>query len=77
MLLGVILSNSYGHEVYSIAMNSVSARIMITIAASKNMDVMAGDIGNVYLNANTKENIYTCAGAEVDLVGVMAEVDLL
>ena len=38
---------------------------------------MKGDIGNVYLNANTKENIYTRAGANFELVGIMDEGTIL
>ena len=43
------------------------------IDAAKGLKVMTGDIGNVYLNENTEENICTHAGAEFELVGIMAE----
>ena len=36
-----------------------------------------GDIGNAYLDANTEENIYTGAGTEFEVVGIMAEWTLL
>ena len=36
----------------------------MTIADANNLDVMTSDIGNAYINANTQENIYTCAGAK-------------
>ena len=36
-----------------------------------------GDIGNAYLNDNTEVNIYTLAGAEFELVGIMSEETLL
>ena len=49
----------------------------MTIAASNNLDVMTGDIGNAYLNVNTQENIYTREGTEFELVGIMAEGDFL
>ena len=50
---------------------------MMTIAAANNLDVMTGDIGNVYLNTNTKENIYTRAWPEFEVVGIMDEGTLL
>ena len=58
-------------------MKSISARILMTIAAVNNLEVMTGDIGNDYLNANTQETIYTRAGAELELVGIMAERNVL
>ena len=47
-------------------MKSVSARILMTIAATNDLDVMTGDIGNAYLNVNTKEKIYTHTGAKFE-----------
>ena len=38
---------------------------------------MTEDVGNAYLNANTEENIHTRAGPELEVVGIMAEGDLL
>ena len=58
-------------------MKSVSARILMTIAAVNNLEVMTGNIGNDYLNANIQETIYTWAVAELELVGIMAERNLL
>ena len=58
-------------------MKSVSARILMTIAAANNLDVITGDIGNAYLHAETEENVYTCAGAEFEAVGLMPEGNLL
>ena len=54
-------------------MKYLSARILTTIAAANNLDAMTGDIGNVYLNTNMQEKIYTCAGTKFELVGIMAE----
>ena len=62
-----------GHEVYASTMKSVSYIILTTIAAANNLEVMTGDIGNAYLNAETEEKIYTRAGAEFDAVGLMPE----
>ena len=47
------------------------------ITAANNLDVMTGDIGNAYLNTNTKEKMYTCAGPEFEVVGIMYEKNLL
>ena len=47
------------------------------IAAANNSEVMAGDVGNAYLKANTQEKIYTRAGAKLELVGIIAEENLL
>ena len=41
------------------------------ISAPNNLDVMTGDIGNDYLNTNTQENMYTRAGTEFEVVGIM------
>ena len=49
----------------------------MTIATANNLEVMTGDIGNAYLNTNTKDNIYTNAGVKFELVGVMDEGNLL
>ena len=54
LVIGGHVFNSSGHEVYESTMNSCSARIMMTIAAANNLDVMTGNIGNAYLNANSK-----------------------
>ena len=49
----------------------------MTIVAENNLDVMRGDIGNAYLNTNMQENIYTRAGTEFELAGIMADGTLL
>ena len=69
--------DSSGHEVYASTMKSVSARVLMTIAAANDLDVMVGDIGNAYLHASTEENVYTRAGAEFAAVGLMPEWTLL
>ena len=53
-------------------MNSVSANIPFPISAENGLEVMAGDIGGAYLNANTEENIYSCAGPKFELMVIMA-----
>ena len=58
-------------------MKSVSARILMIISEVNTLEVITGDIGNTYLNTNTQEKIYTRAGVEFELVGIMAEGNLL
>ena len=66
LVIGCHVVNSSGYEVYTSTMKSVSSRIIMTIAAANNLDVMTGDIVNTNLNANTQENIYTHAGSEFE-----------
>ena len=49
----------------------------MTITAVNNFDVITGDMGDVYLNTNTRENIYTHSGTDFELVGIMTERNLL
>ena len=58
-------------------MKSVSARVLMTIAAANDLEVMVGDIGNAYLHADTEEKVYTRAGADFEAVGLMPEGNLL
>jgi hypothetical protein len=49
---------------YSSIVSRDSMRIAFTLAALNGLDVLAGDIQNAYLNAGTKEKVYTMAGPE-------------
>lgn len=49
---------------YSSVVSQDSIRIAFLLAASNDLDVQAADIGNAYLNAPTKEQVYTTAGPE-------------
>ena len=73
LVIGGHIVDSSVHEVYAITMKSISARILMTIVSPNSLDVMTGDIGNAYLNANTKEKINARAGTEFEVVGIMAE----
>ena len=77
LVIGGHIVDSYGHEVYVFTMKYFSARILMTITAAKKKEVMTGDIGNAYLNANNEENIYTGACAEFKLVVIMSQGNLL
>ena len=53
------------HEVALQSKHGVtSIRIGFLIAALNGLDVLAGDIGNAYINAPCKEKIWTIAGYE-------------
>ena len=54
LVIGGHVVDSSGNEVYASTMKSVSARVLITIAAANDLDAMVGDIGNAYLHASTE-----------------------
>ena len=49
---------------YSSVVSRESVRIAFTLAALNDLDILAGDIGNAYLNAPTKEKVWFRAGPE-------------
>jgi len=49
---------------YSSVVSRDSVRIAFMIAALNEIDILACDIGNVYLNASPREKVYTTAGPE-------------
>ena len=49
-------------SVYSSVISKDSVRIILTIAALNDLDILAADMQNAYLNAPTKEKVYTMAG---------------
>jgi hypothetical protein len=51
-------------SVYSSVVSRDSVRIALTIASLNNLEVLAADVQNAYLNAPTKEKCYTIAGPE-------------
>ena len=69
--------DSSGNEVYTSIMEYVSDRILMIIVAANNLVIMTSYTANAYLNTNIQENILTRAGAEFELVGIMAEGTLL
>ena len=42
----------------------------ITISALNDLDILAADIGNAYLNADTREKVYFIAGTKLEIVKV-------
>ena len=49
---------------YASVVSRESVRLAFLIAALNDLEVLAGDVQNAYLNAGTKERIYTKAGKE-------------
>lgn len=49
---------------YSSVVSRDSVRIAFMLAALNDVDLLAADIGNAYLNAPTRERVYTTAGLE-------------
>ena len=49
---------------YSSVVSRESVRIAFTVAALNDLDVLVADIGNVYLNVDYHEKVYTIAGPE-------------
>ena len=47
---------------YASVVSRESVRISFLLAALNNLEILASDIGNVYLNAMTTEKIYYRAG---------------
>ena len=52
---------------YSSVVSYESVRIVFTVAALNNLDVLVADIGNAYLNADCCEKVYTIVGPEFGL----------
>ena len=51
-------------SVYSSVVTRESVRIMFTIAALNDLSLIGADVQNAYINAPTKEKVYTTAGLE-------------
>ena len=51
-------------SVYSSVVTRESVRILFTIAALNDLDVIGADVQNAYINAPTKEKVYTTTGPE-------------
>ena len=51
-------------ESYSSVVQQRSIRLLETIALNEGLSLVTGDIGNAFVQANTKEKVYTIAGRE-------------
>jgi hypothetical protein len=53
-----------GHSSFSSVIRLDCIRLLNVIAKAQGLRVLAGDIGNAYINADTKEKVYTVCGPE-------------
>ncbi len=56
--------NADGHSSYSSVVRLDSIRLLNVIAKAQGLGVLVGDVGNAYLNADTKEKVYFRCGPE-------------
>ena len=49
---------------YSSMVSRDSVRIAFLIAALNDLEILGANVGNAYLNAETREKVYTTAGKE-------------
>ena len=65
------------HSGYSSVVQLSSIRLLNVIAKSQGLECLAGDVGNAYLNAKTKEKVYIKCGLEFgpEMEGRIAIVD--
>mmetsp|Transcript_8647 Transcript_8647/g.12593 ORF Transcript_8647/g.12593 Transcript_8647/m.12593 type:complete len:946 (-) Transcript_8647:1039-3876(-) len=64
LVAGGHLTDPPSDSVYSSVVTRESVRIMFTIAALNGLDLLGADVQNAYINAPTKEKVYTTAGLE-------------
>ena len=61
---GHLVKEQPKYNTYSSVVSRESVRIGFLLAALNDIDIMAGDIANAYLNAKTKEKVWFRAGTE-------------
>ncbi len=64
LVAGGHLIDARGHSSYSSVVRLDSIRLLNVIAKAQGLKVLAGDVGNAYLNADTKEKVFTRCGPE-------------
>jgi hypothetical protein len=66
LVAGGHMIDARGHTSYSSVVRLDSIRLLNVIAKAQGLEVLAGDVGSAYLNAETKEKVYTICGPEFD-----------
>ena len=62
-------------EAYSSVVQSMSVRILLTLAHKHKLKVMSGDVGNAFPNAPTKEKVHAVAGEKFgERMGCLVEI---
>ena len=62
LVVGGHQMDPWKESVYSSVVSKDSVRIILMIVALNNLDILAADVQNVYLNALIKEKVYMMAG---------------
>jgi hypothetical protein len=64
LVAGGHMTDTPSYLTYSSVVSRDSVRIALMIAALNDLDILAADVGNAYLNAETKEKVYAIAVPE-------------
>ena len=64
LVIGGHMIDSSMWESYASVIQTMSVRLLLTVALSLGLKVMTGDINNAYLHAPTKKKVWTRAGDE-------------
>ena len=64
MIGGHVVDSISEHSGYSSVVKMTSVQLLNVVAKAQGLECVAGDVGNAYLNAETKEKIYTRRGLE-------------
>jgi len=64
LVIGDHVIDSSEHSGYSSVVKMTSVRLLNVVAKAQGFECLAGEVGNVHLNARTKEKIFTKCGLE-------------
>ena len=64
LVAGGHMVDSSMYESYSSVVQTMTLRLLQTVAVNEKLKIMTGDIGNAFIHANTNEKIWTKAGPE-------------
>ena len=64
LVAGGHVVDSSMYESYSSVVQTMTLRLLQTVAVNENLKIITGDIGNAFIHANTNEKIWTRAGPE-------------
>ncbi|MGH2412903.1 MAG: reverse transcriptase domain-containing protein, partial [Microcystaceae cyanobacterium] len=70
LVVGGHVTDASAYDTYASTLSTVNIRLLMHLAVKNKLNIISGDIGNAYLNASTKEKVYSTAGMEFgDLCG--------
>ena len=76
MVVGSHLIDSSHLENHSLVVQTMSVRILMTIAHKNGLRMMSGDVGNAFLHEPTQEKVFAIAGKEFgERTGCKARID--